>query len=106
MRTQQVEDRSFIDVLAYPGDLLRVNFGHVDVAVTYKRQWDDGYGARGWKLDATIGDPAIIASTRETGEKIKTSVFVHDILDHLLSGFGISAIASLRWPLMPKPDSR
>ncbi len=58
--------------------------------VTYCRCWSDGFGARGWKLDVAIGDPAIIASTRETGDRIPTSVLVHDILDHLLSGFGIS----------------
>lgn len=58
--------------------------------MTYKKVWADGFGARGWKLDATIGDTQIIASTRETGQTINTSVFVHDILDHFLSGFGVS----------------
>jgi len=41
-------------------------------------------------VNATIGDPEIIASTRETGQRINTSAFVHDILDHFLSGFGVS----------------
>jgi len=81
--------------------------------VTYKKYWDDGFGARGWKVDATIGDPQIIASTRETGQRIKTSVFVHDILDHFLSGYGVSghrseAMAliqlSRRTGLSPEPD--
>jgi len=58
--------------------------------VSYRKTWDDGFGARGWKLDVTCTDPAIIASTRETGERIPTSVLIHDLLDHLLSGFGVS----------------
>ena len=74
----------------YSQNLLRTGDGSVQVPVTYKREWDDGFGARGWKIDATIGDPAIIASTRETGQRINTSVFIHDILDHFLSGFGVS----------------
>ena len=78
------------DVTQYPANILRHHEGVVRVPVTYKRVWDDGFGARGWKVDATIGDPEIIASTRETGLKINTSVFIHDILDHFLSGFGVS----------------
>ena len=78
------------NIMEYPQNLLRTGDGSVQVPVTYKKVWDDGFGARGWKVDATIGDPTIIASTRETGEKINTSVFIHDILDHFLSGFGIS----------------
>lgn len=81
---------SFHNVTRYPQHLLRKDEDGVKVAVTYKKVWDDGFGARGWKLDATIADPAIIASTRETGQRIHTSVFVHDILDHFLSGFGVS----------------
>ena len=77
-------------VANYPEQLLRYNDNGVQVPVTYKRVWDDGFGARGWKVDATLDDPEIIASTRETGQKINTSVFVHDILDHFLSGFGVS----------------
>lgn len=86
------ESRStaFRDVTEYPADLLEVIEGSVHVAVTYKKTWDDDFAARGWKVNATIGDPEIIASTRETGQRINTSVFVHDILDHLLSGFGVS----------------
>ena len=26
----------------------------IDVAVTYRREWQGGYGARGWKLDVPI----------------------------------------------------
>jgi hypothetical protein len=76
--------------MRYPQHLLQVNDDSVAIPVTYKKVWDDGFGARGWKVDATIGDPEIIASTRETGHRISTSVFVHDILDHFLSGFGVS----------------
>jgi hypothetical protein len=78
------------NIKEYPQNLLRIDDGCVQVPVTYKKEWDDGFGARGWKLDATIGDPTIIASTRETGQRINTSVFIHDILDHFLSGFGVS----------------
>ena len=81
---------SFRSVEQYPQNLLRIGDGSVQVPVTYKKVWDDGFGARGWKVDATIGDPEIIASTRETGQRINTSVFIHDILDHFLSGFGVS----------------
>ena len=78
------------NIMGYPHNLLRAGDGRVQVPVTYKKVWDDGFGARGWKVDATIGDPSIIASTRETGQRINTSVFIHDILDHFLSGFGVS----------------
>lgn len=78
------------NIKEYPRNLLRVADGSIQVPVTYEKEWDDGFGARGWKVDATIGDPAIIASTRETGQRINTSVFIHDILDHFLSGFGVS----------------
>ena len=81
---------SFRSVEQYPHNLLRIDDDGVQVPVTYKKVWDDGFGARGWKVDATIGDPEIIASTRETGRRINTSVFIHDILDHFLSGFGVS----------------
>ena len=60
------------------------------ITLTYKQIWDDGYGARGWKLDSTLDDPEIIASTPYHGEKIATSVLIHDMLDHYLSGFGPS----------------
>lgn len=81
---------AFRNIKYYPRYLLEVTDGFVQVAVTYKKSWSDGFGARGWKVDATIGDPEIIASTRETGQRINTSVFIHDILDHFLSGFGVS----------------
>ncbi|WP_411293573.1 hypothetical protein, partial [Thiohalophilus sp.] len=96
-------------------DLLQIRDEGVQVRVTYKKEWDDGFGARGWKLDATIGDPVIIASTRETGQCIPTSVFVHDILDHFLSGFGVSGHRSEAMALRqlyrrtgsdPRPDYR
>lgn len=106
---------SFRDVTRYPSDILKPLDQGVLVCVTYNKVWDDGFGARGWKLNATIGDPAIIASTRQTGQRINTSVFVHDILDHLLSGFGVSghrseamALAQLakRTGSDPGPDYR
>lgn len=81
---------AFRDVLAYPPEVLRHGRGKVLVGVSYCREWQDGFGARGWKLDATLGDPEIIASTRVTGTRIPTSVLVHDLLDHLLSGFAPS----------------
>ena len=62
----------------------------MNVPVTFKRAWDDGFGARGWKLDISAHDPEIIASTAFSGESIPTSVLIHDILDHLVSGFGPS----------------
>lgn len=62
----------------------------VKLAATYKREWDDGFGARGWKLDDSIDDPMVIASTADTGDRIPTSVFVHDILDHHLCGLPLS----------------
>lgn len=61
----------------------------VVVPVTYRREWQDGFGARGWKLDVSIGEPSVIAATAEHGTRIPTSVLVHDILDHHLCGFGI-----------------
>jgi hypothetical protein len=60
------------------------------VPMTYRTEWPDGFGARGWKLDAAIADRPVIASTSYTGEKVPTSVLVHDILDHFVSGFGFS----------------
>lgn len=81
---------SFRNIQKYSKKFLQISSEGVRLPVTYKKLWDDGFGARGWKLNATIEDPEIIASTRETGQKINTSVFVHDILDHFLSGFGVS----------------
>jgi len=106
-------NNSLKDVQQYPTKFLQILSQGVCLPVTYKKTWDDGFGARGWKLDATIGDPQIIASTRETGQKINTSVFVHDILDHFLSGFGISGHRSEAMALIqlskrthsdPRPD--
>ena len=77
----------FRDVNQYTTDLLKKTNMGVEMAATYEKVWDDGFGARGWKLNATLGDPEIIASTRQTGQRLNTSVFVHDILDHFLSGF-------------------
>jgi len=78
------------DVLAYPPAVLEREDHGIRVGVRYEREWQDGFGARGWKLNHTLADPEIIASTRETGDRIPTSVFVHDVLDHLLSGFAPS----------------
>jgi hypothetical protein len=61
----------------------------IEVAVTYRREWQDGYGARGWKLDVSLDDPEVIASTVETGLRLPTSVLVHDILDHHLCGLAL-----------------
>lgn len=60
------------------------------IPVTYKPEWQDGFGARGWKLDCTLDDPNVIAATAETGCQISTSVLVHDMLDHYISGFPLS----------------
>ena len=62
----------------------------VVVPVTFKQEWDDGFGARGWKLNINAQDPEVIASTAFAGESIPTSVLIHDILDHFISGFGPS----------------
>jgi len=62
----------------------------IRIPVTYRDEWQDGFGARGWKLDASLMDSTVIASTAYTGEKVSTSVLIHDILDHLLCGFGFS----------------
>ncbi len=62
----------------------------VRLACIYRRSWQDGFGARGWKLATAETDPEVIASTAATGDRIPTSVFVHDILDHALCGLGSS----------------
>ena len=106
-------EKSYIDVEQYSKDLLQIHNDCVQVQATYKKMWSDGFGARGWKLNSTIGDPEIIASTRETGQRINTSVFIHDILDHFLSGFGVSGHRSEAMALIqlskrtesdPRPD--
>jgi hypothetical protein len=96
---------------SYPVEHLYRNKTGTCVPATYRCCWNDGFGARGWKLDAAIGDLAIIASTRETGDQIPTSVLIHDILDHLLSGFCISghraaAMASYQLSLRTGGDIR
>ncbi|MDX1336101.1 MAG: hypothetical protein R3312_09975 [Gammaproteobacteria bacterium] len=63
---------------------------NVVLPATYCTEWQDGYGVRGWKLDVALNDPAVIASTEETGARIPTSVFVHDIVDHHLCGLAMS----------------
>jgi len=62
----------------------------IRLPASYCTEWQDGYGVRGWKLDVSIGDPAVIASTEETGKQIPTSIFVHDIVDHHLCGLPMS----------------
>lgn len=88
--TPYIRQQPFQDIEQYPPHLLHILDDCIHIPVTYKKIWDDDFAAKGWKVNATIGDPAIIASTCETGLKINTSVFVHDILDHFLSGFGVS----------------
>jgi hypothetical protein len=109
------------DVRRLPPSSLRVEVddatgaGVVCVPVSYRASWNDGFGARGWKLDAARADPEIIASTHETGRVLPTSVLVHDTLDHLISGFVPSghraeAMAldrlALRTGADPTPDYR
>lgn len=62
---------------------------HIAIPITYRHEWPDGFGARGWKLDAAMDEPGVIAATAETGENIPTSVLIHDLLDHHLSGFAV-----------------
>lgn len=62
----------------------------VIVPALYAEQWDDGFGARGWKLDLPDLGADVIAATPYTGERIPTSVFVHDLVDHHLCGFRLS----------------
>ncbi len=60
------------------------------IPVSYRDEWQDGLGARGWKMDRAIGDPVLIATTAYSGEKVPTSVLIHDMLDHFVSGYGLS----------------
>ena len=62
----------------------------VHVPVRYAAVWEDGLGARGWKLDLPGLGSDVIAATPFAGERIPTSVFVHDIVDHHLCGFALS----------------
>ena len=57
---------SFRSVAQYPNNLLRIGDNSVQVPVTYKKVWDDGFGARGWKVNATIGDPEITVIPRKS----------------------------------------
>ncbi len=61
------------------------------IPVTYRATWDDDYGVRGWKLDSVIGERGIIAATPHPGDRIPTSVFVHDLVDHHIPGFALSS---------------
>ena len=87
----------------------------IAVPATYRREWLDGYGARGWKLDVSIGEPSVIAATAAHGIRIPTSVLVHDIVDHHLCGFGIGGHRNEAMALLqlasrtgtdPRPDFR
>lgn len=60
----------------------------LQIPITYQDEWHDGFGARGWKLDCATGHSEMIASTSCLGGKSPTSVIVHDVVDHHLSGFG------------------
>lgn len=80
----------FRDARSLPRALASVHPGAVSVAVSYRATWNDGLGAGGWKLDANLDDPEIIAVTSVTSGRIPTSVLVHDLLDHLLCGFAAS----------------
>lgn len=62
----------------------------VVVPAIYAEQWDDAFGARGWKLDLPNLGTDVIAATPYTGERIPTSVLIHDLVDHHLCGFRLS----------------
>ncbi len=62
----------------------------VSIPAEYADAWEDGFGVRGWKLDLPGRGADVIAATPYTGERIPTSVFVHDIVDHHLCGFALS----------------
>ncbi len=64
--------------------------GPVIVPAMFNEQWQDGLGARGWKLDVPGAGADVIAATPYAGERIPTSVFVHDLVDHHLCGFRLS----------------
>ncbi|WP_019594916.1 hypothetical protein [Thioalkalivibrio sp. ALM2T] len=64
--------------------------GGVAIPVHYAESWADGFGVRGWKLDRPGRGADVIAATPFAGERIPTSVFVHDIVDHHLCGFALS----------------
>ncbi|MFP4560749.1 MAG: hypothetical protein ACLFRB_08535 [Thiohalorhabdus sp.] len=60
------------------------------VPVLYRATWQDGFGARGWKLREASEEAEVIAATPYPGERIPTSVLIHDILDHWVPGFSLS----------------
>ena len=62
----------------------------LEFPLLYRSEWQDGYGAQGWKLDVAVKDRQVIACTSYTGQKSQTSVLIHDLLDHLVSGFWLS----------------
>lgn len=78
------------DVRLMPSSWLRISAGSVRIRVSYREHWADGLGAGGWKLDANLDDPEIVAATSDASGAIPTSVLVHDALDHLLCGFAAS----------------
>jgi len=78
------------DLRLLPRAWLRLESSVVSIPVSYRASWSDGFGARGWKLDANLDDPQIIAATSDASGAIPTSVLVHDMLDHLLCGFAPS----------------
>lgn len=61
----------------------------VQVEVVFQEYWNDGFGARGWKLASAISDPRVVASTAHVGLISPTCVLVHDIMDHYLCGLQI-----------------
>ncbi|WP_018174458.1 MULTISPECIES: hypothetical protein [unclassified Thioalkalivibrio] len=90
-----------------------INAQAVTIPVRYEDSWQDGFGARGWKLDVAGLGADVIAATPYCGDRIPTSVFVHDIVDHLLCGFSLSGYVdeaaaliqlSLRTHSDPVPD--
>lgn len=66
----------------------------LEFPVIYRTEWQDGYGAQGWKLDVSVNDREVIACTSYTGQKSQTSVLIHDLLDHLVSGFWLSGYSN------------
>lgn len=87
----------------------------ITVPVSYRQVWKDGFGARGWKLDCSIGDDSVIAATAVASARVATSVLIHDLLDHHLCGVAIGghrneAIALIQLAVRtgsdPLPDFR
>lgn len=64
-------DGAMRDVSADPAPCLYLTGEGIHIPVTYRACWNDGFGPRGWKLDATLGDPRIIASTRDTASRTR-----------------------------------